>query len=238
MSRREPSYYEIALTQRQVVVAFVIVLVCLLSSFFLGVWVGQGGSLPEPSVRQADAAQDAGEETAMDETETDDGKLRFFSEDGSAGTAPPPDEEPAEPDRPTSLREDLDRGTPPAETSPPAQADPEPETQAPPRQPPAQPPQQARPSEPLQPAPTRTNLPPGGSGFVVQVFSSDDQAQAQRVLDRLLSADQDAFLHPQEIEGRVMYRVRVGPFETRERAEVIAGRVEREMQLDTWVTQQ
>jgi len=32
----EPSYYEIALTNRQVVVAFVILLVCLLSAFFSG----------------------------------------------------------------------------------------------------------------------------------------------------------------------------------------------------------
>ena len=32
----EPSYYEIALTNRQVVVAFVILLICLLSAFFSG----------------------------------------------------------------------------------------------------------------------------------------------------------------------------------------------------------
>jgi hypothetical protein len=38
---REPSYYEIALTNRQVVVAFVILLVCLLSAFFSGVWIGR-----------------------------------------------------------------------------------------------------------------------------------------------------------------------------------------------------
>ncbi|HSS49531.1 MAG TPA: hypothetical protein VLX28_11350, partial [Thermoanaerobaculia bacterium] len=37
----EPSYYEIALTNRQVVVAFVILLVCLLSAFFSGVWIGR-----------------------------------------------------------------------------------------------------------------------------------------------------------------------------------------------------
>ncbi|MFY9825398.1 MAG: hypothetical protein WAM82_28740, partial [Thermoanaerobaculia bacterium] len=37
----EPSYYEIALTNRQVVVAFVVLLVCLLSAFFSGVWIGR-----------------------------------------------------------------------------------------------------------------------------------------------------------------------------------------------------
>ena len=35
----EPSYYEIALTNRQVVVAFVILLLCLVSAFFSGLWI-------------------------------------------------------------------------------------------------------------------------------------------------------------------------------------------------------
>ena len=38
---REPSYYEVALTNRQVLVAFVALLVCLLAAFLSGVWVGQ-----------------------------------------------------------------------------------------------------------------------------------------------------------------------------------------------------
>src|SRR3954454_14303343 len=37
----EPSYYEIALTNRQVVVAFVILLTCILAAFFSGVWIGR-----------------------------------------------------------------------------------------------------------------------------------------------------------------------------------------------------
>ena len=234
MSRKEPSYYEIALTQRQVVVAFVIVLVCLLASFLLGVWVGQGGGPPKPAL-EADATADRAAEAA----EEDDGKLRFFSEDDQpARTAPEPAEPAAgtPPESPgddgqepvpsptTSLREDLDRGTPPVEPTPqPRQATPPPQ-------------ERTEPARPVQPAPTRSDLPPG-EGFVVQVFSSPDQAQAQKVLERLLAADQDAFLLPQEIEGQVMYRVRVGPFETRTEAERIADRVEREMNLDTWVTQ-
>ena len=40
----EPSYYEIALTNRQVLVAFVILLVCVVGAFFAGVWVGRGGA--------------------------------------------------------------------------------------------------------------------------------------------------------------------------------------------------
>src|SRR6202158_3509256 len=40
-SSHEPSYYEIALTNRQVVVAFVILLTCVVAAFFSGVWIGR-----------------------------------------------------------------------------------------------------------------------------------------------------------------------------------------------------
>jgi DedD protein len=56
--QHEPSYYEIALTNRQVMVAFVILLLCVLGAFFSGVWVGRGGSgdrHPAASSTQAQA---------------------------------------------------------------------------------------------------------------------------------------------------------------------------------------
>jgi hypothetical protein len=37
----EPSYYEIALTNRQVMVAFALLLTCLLGAFFSGIWIGR-----------------------------------------------------------------------------------------------------------------------------------------------------------------------------------------------------
>ena len=37
----EPSYYEIALTNRQVLVVFVVLLICVVAAFFSGVWIGQ-----------------------------------------------------------------------------------------------------------------------------------------------------------------------------------------------------
>ena len=51
----EPSYYEIALTNRQVLVVFVVLLVCIVAAFFSGVWVGQKDSLPVPGPALAEA---------------------------------------------------------------------------------------------------------------------------------------------------------------------------------------
>ena len=56
MSDHEPSYYEIALTNRQVLIAFVILLVCLVAAFLSGVWVGRGDARPVPELVAAEAA--------------------------------------------------------------------------------------------------------------------------------------------------------------------------------------
>ena len=48
----EPSYYEVALTNRQVVIGFVALLACVFTAFLAGVWLGR------------DAAPEAGEQVA------------------------------------------------------------------------------------------------------------------------------------------------------------------------------
>lgn len=215
---REPTYYEIALTHRQVVMFFVLVLACLLAAFFLGVWVGEGEDLTQearldvPAEISAPAPAEPLPEGAV-------GERSFFSDDlplEPADESPTPVEGPAQdpPPRPRVAPEEV---APEEVTEEPA-----PTQEAP---------------VPDQPAPTRTTLPPGSEGFVVQVFSSRDQAQAQKVLDRLIASEQDAFLLPQEVAGEVMYRVRIGPFRQRAQAEDVAERVRGEFGLDTWITQ-
>jgi cell division septation protein DedD len=89
----EPSYYEIALTNRQVVTAFVILLACLLVAFLSGVWIGKGQLasvdsaqvLPTPP---ENATVEAGKPEALD----------FFEDIQTAGSDKGP--EPKPPPRP------------------------------------------------------------------------------------------------------------------------------------------
>jgi len=59
---QEPSYYEIALTNRQVLVVFVVLLVCVVVAFVSGVWVGRGSDSELPAVEVAEALSSDAEE--------------------------------------------------------------------------------------------------------------------------------------------------------------------------------
>jgi len=134
---REPSYYEVALTQRQVLVAFLVLLACLVAAFLSGVWVGRPGvgerAGSEPGTAVA-SLPPAGAETPTGE-EADLPQLDYFAPDeegadgvegGGSGGGGPEAEEAEEPEggeapagasgpdpspRPgTTLAEDLGRG--------------------------------------------------------------------------------------------------------------------------------
>jgi DedD protein len=60
------------------------------------------------------------------------------------------------------------------------------------------------------------------SGWMVQLGSFGDSANAQRQADRVRTFGQDPRIYEFTASGRLMYRVRVGPMETRERAEATA----------------
>jgi len=228
LSDHEQSYYEIALTNRQVVVAFVILLVCLMGSFLTGVWIGRG------------EAGDGGRE-AVERAEVEDGEARpldFFAggelegEAGGEAARTPPT-----PDRPGA--------GPPAEDPADARARREAERRRAeeaaaggdvaggegaalgPQAPPAGPPGEARPGADREAT---------AGGPVVQVFSSGDRAQAEKVVARLTGGGERAFLSPVEVDGQTMYRVRIGPFGDRGEAEEVAERVRRQYHYDTWIT--
>lgn len=221
----EPSYYEIALTNRQVLVVFVVLLICVVASFFSGVWIGRraSGAAPEGQVAELTPPGAGGETGEAGEPELR--KLRFFTDDRGEDVGldePDADEPPLaeiieEPSSETTLLQDVsgrgagDAGdaTPEPVPSPPAASAP--------------------------PAITTTSEPT--SGHVVQVFSSTDRAQAQRLVERLGGGGFPAFISPFEDRGQTKYRVRVGPYRERSRADEAAERLRREFRLDTWVTQ-
>jgi len=249
----EPSYYEIALTNRQVVVAFVILLLCLVSAFFSGLWIGRESaarSAQDQIVRNAPLAPTPQEGQELDE-------LAFFEDgqkpgSGDAQVPPVPDATPAPtPAQDTTLLEDL--GGEPDEEA--AVGDPElPEgrrrhgkgrgrnaagegdteggeqeiAQATPAAAPT----------PTRPAATVTPEPRVAAGqMVIQVFSSPELDQAEKVRDRLIGGGHKAFLSPVQVSGRTMYRVRIGPFDSRAAAQKVAEQVRKGYKLDTWVTE-
>ncbi len=80
MPEEEASYYEIALTSRQVLVSFIVALACVALAFFAGLWVGQ----------QAESEPVTAEVTAEDgENDGTMPTLDFFDEPDSEAQAAP-----------------------------------------------------------------------------------------------------------------------------------------------------
>jgi cell division septation protein DedD len=245
----EPSYYEIALTNRQVLVAFTILLVCMLASFFAGLWIGRGdaqASASPPPVEVADT-----ETAPADDLQ----EFKFFSEDGSeetsGGDEGPQEGSPANRARPNNVREVPVTAPPPppARTTPPPPTtlaedvlDEEPEEEAAPPPPPPPPPSRTVPEtapaedNPAVPRTTVRRPPTTAEQVFIQVFSSRDEAQAGKVLQRLKGGGFPAFLSPVEVNGQTMHRVRLGPYDDRGEAEKVAGQVRQSLRLETWIT--
>ena len=272
----EPSYYEIALTNRQVVVAFVVLLVCLLAAFFSGVWIGRGSAERNAGAEQVARAAPPPEPTEGRSLE----ELKFFSDEtgskrrgkgrGEVVEAPAPaTEAPAPAAAPGPAPS---AAPPPAQTSrrtPPPATEPEESAPAP-----VPPPPSRRSTSSPRPADRAAGgtaasgaadsgavvrsrrLPEetasagsdaaaggaaadqaGGGSTVIQVFASADSNEAKKVRDRLARGGEPAFVSPLTVDGRTMYRVRVGPFPSRARAQKEADRVRRAYKLDTWLTE-
>ena len=212
----EPSYYEIALTNRQVLIVFVVLLICVVAAFFSGVWVGQRDA---PSA-VVDLAQEGSLEPAAPEEGSAVGELHFFADEEAAQADGPSLAEMAdEPQPETTLLEDL--GGREAESEP-AVATSEPRSSSP---------------ESTRTTPeSAASQAPAASGYVIQVFSSADEVQARKLLGQLTDGGYPAFLSPVEVGSQTMMRVRIGPYSQLANAETVAERIRREFRLDTWVT--
>lgn len=237
MSEQEPSYYEVSLTNRQVLVSFIVVLALLLTVFVFGAWLGRRSCHTEIASPPTVPEGPVDEVAQLDE-------LEFFNDEEQVAGATDADGEPL--DRPdlgellerprtdTTLAEDLERprgvdepATPPPSTPPPSPPPPTVSTPPPSTPPPSTPP-------PSTPPPQAAAEPT--TGFIIQVFSSHDEAQARRVLRQLRTGGHTAYLSPRQVDGRTMFRVRIGPFDQRSEADRIAPDIVRRYRLETWVT--
>lgn len=208
----ESSYYEIALTNRQVLTIFVVLLTCLVAAFLSGVWIGRndGGQGP---------VQAAAAEPPVEQAQTQMTELNFFSEGSDregAGEAKarPPAPPAAEPSPKAPPKAAADKKVEAKQTAAPQPA-------------------------PVKPAPTKT-APAAATagGRVIQVFSTLDVTQADKLVRRLGDGGYPAFLVEESLGGRTTYRVRVGPYEQQARAEKVADELRREYRLETWITSQ
>ena len=200
---QELSYYEIALTNRQVLVFFVVLLLSVVGAFFSGVWLGQQRADGMPTVVQAAAPEEP------QVAEEDLAQLNFFTDDKPpASSAKVETVAPAGSPETTLLEDVTGRTSEGTSQEPPKQAE----------------------------TPAATTAVPAAGGFVIQIFSSPDGAQARKLRERIAAGGFEAFLSPVEVDGRTMYRVRIGPFAGKSEAESTAVRLEKDYRVDTWVT--
>jgi DedD protein len=220
----EPSYYEIALTNRQVLTIFVVLLTCLVAAFLSGVWIGRsdGGERPvEASLGEASAEPATAQMTELNfftdgSTAQRQGEPKTQSQ-GEARSEPPPRRPAPAGDEPVAA--------PPARAGSPLPPAPEP------------PPATTR-SEPPASQPPPQSAPESATGRVIQVFSTIDAAQADQLVRRLGEGGYPAYLVEESLQGRTTYRVRVGPYQQEARAVKIAEELRREYRLETWITSQ
>ena len=217
--------FDVSLESRQVAMLFVLSLVILTLVFALGIIVGRG--MTHPSGMQADVreAEVASRPQVLPEE---------IPEEGPDTPKPAP---PAEPAAPTLRffedgQESPAREAPVRTRTPSAQ-----ETQA--AEKPAEPkptPQTATPTTP-QPSPTQPAAESGAKPYTIQVSAFQDQAQADRMVQRLKSKNYDAYVVKATIPGRgVWYRVRIGQYAQREEAERVAAVLKSREGIATYVT--
>lgn len=223
---QEPSYYEIALTGKQVTGAFVVVLVSLLVAFFSGVWIGRGA--PREALADSGSVATATAPAAGNE-------LSFFADRPAesppvakptpAPVTPPsvpiPEPEP-EPVPPVTAEPEVEEPAPaPAkvETRPEPKPEPRPEVK----------PEVVKPSPPAA-------TPPATGPLVIQVFTSSDEAKARDMLKKLKAKNFKAYLSPTKANGKTVYRVRVGPFAKEADAKATSDKIEKQFKVDTWIT--
>ncbi len=248
----EATYYEVALTNRQVLIAFVVLLTSVVAAFLAGVWIGRG----ESSVAHNSPGA---AEPATSTLEAPLEQLTFFNgKDAGARVGKPPaaaapaasgeaERAPATPrteeakaeDRATeTMRQNLD-ATMAANRTAPASA---PAASGPPpagtrvQNKPAVPSTAPAKSVPTPAKETPTAKPAVAGRTFVQVYSSTNGVRAKEIVAELKKAGFPVAVAESPKNGGASYRVRVGPYADRAKADAAASRLRRQFRLETWVT--
>ena len=214
---------ELRLDQRQVVSFAVVALLLAGAVFALGVMVGSklAGAPAQPNARP---------EALLDRL---DDSARLGGADAGARSSPSSDG--------LTFQEELTRKNPPgplpkpAPVHPPvAKATPAPKPLAP--QPPAAPAEEGRSSAPL-PAIPKVAPPAAAPYFTLQIKATQSQPEAARFSARLTSEGFHPFVAEAELPGKGRwYRVRVGHFDSRAKADRYLMDFKRETHLEAFVT--
>jgi DedD protein len=202
-------YYEIQLTNKQLVFYFMAGAAGLILSFLAGVMVGRG---VDPTASASERTQPVSEE-------------KIVSEQPMA--APTPSEysypQRLESERPAAA---LERPRPSAATPKPAPATPAP-TPTPARA--AAAPKPAPPTPKPTPIKAAPSLPkplsPDSAGHAVQVGAFKDKASADSVMKGLKARGMPAYVRPPAPQSEGLFTVRVGPYRDRADADVVAARL-------------
>lgn len=229
---------ELQLNGKQLVFAFMVATVLAVVVFLLGVLVGRGlrpasridlatastastvdPTLPEPS-SSATAQSDQLPVSARESLD--------YTERLESPTPLPDDIREPEPGRPAAAP-----STPAPVPPPPVTAKPPAATAAPAiAKPPA--PETAKPdSVAARPDPALAE--PAGPGYVVQVMAVNTRAEAETVAKRLAGKGYKAFVTTTGTGAQVTYRVRVGKFATRQEADAVSARLQKEEQFKPWI---
>lgn len=179
-------------------------------AYFLGVMTGLGGR--EDSAVAEETAQ-ATTTTPAAETETVPVPVRGVDPGAAARPAAEPTAVPTPAGEPETIQAFEDRPAAPAPTA-------------------------GRSAPAPAPVPTAAAAAGIKDGFWVQVYSLSNAAEARQKSVRLASRGYPSRVSESSGKGGTLWRVRVGPYATREQADAAATKLRREEKTETWIVPQ
>jgi DamX protein len=233
----DDGFREIQLNGKQLVFLFMTVTVVSVLIFLLGVLVGRGvraeraaavdaaaitePAPPDPATTPAPATAAAADPTTAAPPAKQDEDLSYFDRLEQSK----PQVEELKPSAPVAKAAPAERPAPIPATVPPAAKD-RPSVAA--KSVPAEKPEE-------KPAATATSGAAPGPGYAVQVAALNVLSEADAIAKRLAAKGYQAYVQT-PANGPSVFRVRVGTFKTRQEAETMAAKLQKEEQFKPWVT--